>query len=1086
MFSYVAKSLLSKTLRTFLSSYLEDIQLDGINYGGENNTSSGWGIKLSNVKLREGMELMKLPGKRKRIVRKKKVKVKREQVPDVDTDLTPRVGNNSHKKVIQVAEEKQKSLPMQPEYDETLDDNMAHTQIIDIENTPQLPLHEKIQNRDRITSLDTADGYFSSDTGPSTPTQGNGLCGGRSSAFCNGNSRQAAEDKVKEAVGKKLPLPSFDDEESNDIPIDTPIEKEMEQQKQKIDPIEFSTPVENVEGDDDSYMEVEEEEVVVEDDMALLVGAGGSIGTLNIRLVGKELHVTVEDAHLILEAVPNEPDEEGDDAKSKAQKPSNIDRSTSSSSVNSETMSAADENNEVEPTIGEKVKKKSLMAKYLSMIPHLFLRDCRVSLILPEQVETESPSDDIDDCTLFELGIDFLSVTSGDDFMDTLRFDTGNSNTTPIPKSKVLRRSSSMGSAISEGKQRDNNQTTKNNIFARKRIRTGKGPDGGIWLTIKPPIAKMMQPPRTKEIWSRRRFLDTSESFFLKFSGLDLHARMLMRREDEVDIDNLDNEYEDYTLDSMLFGVDYIDPISLNKHQVRKSMEAEHLSKSLTDESIDIENSTDKNGIESIRHLSNFHWISQQQHKSQCTNSHLPLRDCFECWNECVKDGRQEGQMDKLMPIPGFVLCVSITDPLEVNVDRNHLEALGYLKSMFTSKKEPEDDDQEQDKTESVLVNDTTQAVRIKDTAQSTFDDKSFPSYMTPDCIYLSGVYVSKLIIRVEAIQPRTSSTLKFRYWEFIGQSIHIEESQVDADEQLTRDMTFHIGKMECNDFIGVCSKHLVIAGVDLEPNNNDGVVSIPCVASSILGVPYPTTNIKTYALHARVIRSDFPSISSSKIGYVNLKMGIINVDIDSILLSDVSRVSSEAKSIVIGSTKKRTKRNIPKSDKKDDVHWLYQISTVGGSISYQPRIKMKIPQSTVRMRRGSEGFSFETYLHKLGMEYGSYSWDKPRSPSILPLCLLPESLRMHILLYLDDDLTSLERVLNIKKKKKASAFLRGHAVNKKLSKLGVASKKKIKVPVQTEEEVLRRNKILTKLKSLDTDSLLALLSIHDNKLHMN
>ena len=95
----------------------------------------------------------------------------------------------------------------------------------------------------------------------------------------------------------------------------------------------------------------------------------------------------------------------------------------------------------------------------------------------------------------------------------------------------------------------------------------------------------------------------------------------------------------------------------------------------------------------------------------------------------------------------------------------------------------------------------------------------------------------------------------------------------------------------------------------------------------------------------------------------------------------------------------------------------------------------------------------------------------------------------MHILLYLDDDLASLERVLNIKKKKKASAFLRGHAVNKKLSKLGVsASMKKIKAPpVQTEEEeVLRRNNALNKLKSLDTDSLVALLSIHDNKLHMN
>ena len=84
MFSYVAKSLLSKTLRTVLSKYLENIELESIDYGSTSSTAeaqnegSGWGVRLSNVKLREGMELMKLPGKRKRVVTSRNKKAKRK------------------------------------------------------------------------------------------------------------------------------------------------------------------------------------------------------------------------------------------------------------------------------------------------------------------------------------------------------------------------------------------------------------------------------------------------------------------------------------------------------------------------------------------------------------------------------------------------------------------------------------------------------------------------------------------------------------------------------------------------------------------------------------------------------------------------------------------------------------------------------------------------------------------------------------------------------------------------------------------------------------------------------------------------
>ena len=71
-------SLLSKTLQTFLYKYLSDVDVEGVAlpslYDG---ASSGWGVRLCNVKLREGVQLMEeLPGKIKKKRKKKKTKQK--------------------------------------------------------------------------------------------------------------------------------------------------------------------------------------------------------------------------------------------------------------------------------------------------------------------------------------------------------------------------------------------------------------------------------------------------------------------------------------------------------------------------------------------------------------------------------------------------------------------------------------------------------------------------------------------------------------------------------------------------------------------------------------------------------------------------------------------------------------------------------------------------------------------------------------------------------------------------------------------------------------------------------------------------
>ena len=67
MLRSAALTLLSKTLLTFLYKYLSDVDVEGVEMPSYFGTSSdgqasGWGVRLSKVRLREGAELMILPG----------------------------------------------------------------------------------------------------------------------------------------------------------------------------------------------------------------------------------------------------------------------------------------------------------------------------------------------------------------------------------------------------------------------------------------------------------------------------------------------------------------------------------------------------------------------------------------------------------------------------------------------------------------------------------------------------------------------------------------------------------------------------------------------------------------------------------------------------------------------------------------------------------------------------------------------------------------------------------------------------------------------------------------------------------------
>ena len=105
MLRYTARWFLARTLRTILSKYLLDIDVDSVYIpygdagpskdgrpaadggssidGGLESGAGGWGIHLSNVRLREGVTLMTLPGRRRRVATVRRKRKKRPRPSNV-------------------------------------------------------------------------------------------------------------------------------------------------------------------------------------------------------------------------------------------------------------------------------------------------------------------------------------------------------------------------------------------------------------------------------------------------------------------------------------------------------------------------------------------------------------------------------------------------------------------------------------------------------------------------------------------------------------------------------------------------------------------------------------------------------------------------------------------------------------------------------------------------------------------------------------------------------------------------------------------------------------------------------------------
>ena len=297
-----AMSLLSKTLQTFLYKYLSDVDVEGVAlpsvYDG-----SGWGVRLSNVKLRDGVQLMEqMPGKRKKSRQRQR-----------------------HKQDTQQTEEQQQEQQQQEQQEEAIPKQQQQQQQEQQNNTEQkdeLDVSIRVEDLEHSNEKNVGGTYYDDDENegrPSTPTQDS-----KSMFSCFSARRGGSKSKIllNTPSSSELSLPHLNGTNPPDDVVakedaqflhSTQKEKHPEQENHeeeskaedktslssqvattvtKTKETEISSEEEKVEETkdkeedeegDDAYTEDEEEYEDYEQPMMLCLGENGSIGTLDIR-----------------------------------------------------------------------------------------------------------------------------------------------------------------------------------------------------------------------------------------------------------------------------------------------------------------------------------------------------------------------------------------------------------------------------------------------------------------------------------------------------------------------------------------------------------------------------------------------------------------------------------------------------------------------------------------------------------------------------------------------------------------------------------------------------------------------------------
>jgi hypothetical protein len=873
--------------------------------------------------------------------------------------------------------------------------------------------------------------------------------------------------------------------------------------------------------------EKEEDFHISEEEMVLCLGNGGRIGTLDVRLIGKELHVMVEDAFLIVEACPK-PEELEDSSV----------RTASTADTTKEDTSKAKKNDKKKPTkppgkiaetVGERVMEKSVIARAISAIPHLFLRDIRVQLIVRNRTQDgESRTEVGPDDSLIEVGIEMLSVTSGEDFLEHLRSDDAAGNEADESTNSHASRQRVSLKTLEE---RDENE------YMNKRIRTGKGPEGGITVKILPPRRYKRFDTEIGELqtWAVQSFRSRAHFCVFRCTGLDIRTRIFLGKQKEIALRNNDyawygDEYDEYTIDSMLYGVDYIAPAPPPLPPLKKSHKAPIETKIVKPEVECF--TTDENGIQSNKIRSCFHKVARGLIPTLCQKDHLPSENCPYCW----KDGSRpnsytEHPFDSRTPLPGVVFNLALDEPMEINIDRKSLEVIGSLNELFTRQTSEEPAVQEIEEADENVSKPKKTSItqKLKD---MTFGKKekreilksAFPSYMKPETIEIAGVFISKIVFRIHVMKEESyDSGLTFRYWEATIECGTVDIQMHNSKERSFQDIRCDVGYFETNEYRGVETKQMAIIGlapargkdedstaadVTGSPRKATGtIVCWPTTAATMLQVPAlaEMTQFESREKHCLQVR--FFSLengdSDLSMSTMNARVGMFVVDLPDTFPSEVFSIINQAQNSIFGQKVNREsgdKGNVSEAHKAGlspkvareyprQPRLMYAIRLDGGTVAWSPLVQIRLPILRLSGEQASDSqLFFETILNHVKVQYGKRSsLEMPQNQlSLSTMARLPDEVRLRILLFLND-LGPLEKALGVKRA--SNSFLRCCAVNKAIVKVAKRSpsptkmiKRKRSSRQPSTDSKPSRQEILSELMKLDEQALEDLWFAHKTR----
>ena len=438
-----AMGLLSRTLQTLLNKYLLEVDVEGVAMPSliDVDGHSGWGVRLCNVRLREGVQLMTLPGKR--TVKKKRPKRKKAETRGItrtskSDDAEKRQGNSN---TTRDDNRKRADDDREINFDNqnSIDENGVDSELVKLTSDDG---HVSTPTRSRLMSEDTdMDSALSSRAPSPTFVCRTSVASAVSGCLSRGHTVDAtAEEESTMETPSSPPSrgapPVRGSLTDHNVVFDTKsldvghavkpdeVFKPKENESRTDKKITVETVCDDEVQNDSAFTDEEEDEYyMTEEDMVLCLGKAGRIGTLDIRLIGKELHVMVEDAFLTVEACPKH--EATDDASTKTASTSDTTKDEGTKAKKKETKKPAKQSSKKEAaTPGERLVEGSDLARAISSIPHLLLRDVHVQLIVRSKApdsEGEMQNEVNSDDSVVELNIEMLSVASGEDFLENFQ-----------------------------------------------------------------------------------------------------------------------------------------------------------------------------------------------------------------------------------------------------------------------------------------------------------------------------------------------------------------------------------------------------------------------------------------------------------------------------------------------------------------------------------------------------------------------------------------------------------------------------------------------------------------------------------------